>query len=170
MDIAIALGLAVVNLLWLAALVVTLPGTWGMLLTTALVAWWRWEEGLFHPATLAVLLGLTILAEVLESLGPMAGVKRAGGGRRESWLALIGGIVGAAAGTAIPVPLVGTLIGACIGAFVGAAIAAASLGLSDSQTYRIGWAAARGRLWATVMKTGIGGVMWIIITVASFWP
>ena len=45
-----ATSLVVINAVWLALVLVGLPGNWLMVATTALVAWWQWGP---PPATTA---------------------------------------------------------------------------------------------------------------------
>jgi hypothetical protein len=62
----------------------------------------------------------------------------------------------------IPVPIVGTLVGLCAGAFIGAAILEHSRGKGHEHTLRVGWGAAKGRLFGTLAKTAIGLVMLVV--------
>jgi uncharacterized protein YqgC (DUF456 family) len=75
----------------------------------------------------------------------------------------VGGIVG----TALPVPIVGTLIGACLGAFAGSLIGDLWAGRPLFPTFETGWGATVGRLWGTVAKLAIGGMILVILAVAS---
>ena len=174
---AYAVLLVVVNAFWLFLVILGLPGTWLMLATTALLAWWQWVPGaawseqVFHPATLAVGLLLALLGELLEFVLGAAGSKRAGG----SWLgaigAIVGGIVGGIMATfMIPIPIIGSLIGACIGAFVGAALGELAGGQEIGLSLQSGRGAAVGRFWGTVAKLGVGIAIWALIAVAVFWP
>src|SRR2546423_14912354 len=71
-------------------------------------------------ATMAIVLGLAFLGELVEWWVGFGLTKRYGGSRRSGWGALVGGVVGALVG--VPVPIVGSVIGAFIGAFGGAAL------------------------------------------------
>src|SRR5438105_2863574 len=71
-------------------------------------------------ATIAIVLGLAFLGELLEWWVGFGLTERYGGSRRSGWGALVGGIAGAMVG--VPVPIVGSVIGAFTGAFVGAAL------------------------------------------------
>ncbi|MFG0250838.1 MAG: DUF456 family protein, partial [Phycisphaeraceae bacterium JB051] len=98
-----------------------LPGTWLMLLVTGTWAWWYWDEQAISFWTLAALLGLAIVGEIVETFAGVVTSKHAKSSKRSIVMGIIGGIAGAILGTGfIPVPLFGTLIGACIGAGIAA--------------------------------------------------
>jgi uncharacterized protein YqgC (DUF456 family) len=164
--LALAL-LVIVNAAGVFMVVLQLPGTWLMLLATGLVAWWQPNQ--IGWAVLAVMLLLAVMGELVEALLASAKARRAGGSRRGALLAIVGGIVGAVVGTILlPVPVVGTLTGACVGAGGGALAGDRLAGRSWSRAWTAGAAAARGRLWATVLKLIIALAMWAIATVAVF--
>lgn len=144
----------------LAVTVMTLPGLWLMLAVSALYGWGTGWQYLGWK-TLGVLLALAALAEVIEITSAGAGAKRAGGGRRGMWGALIGGIIG---GIVLSIPLwfVGTLIGVCIGTFAGAMIGEFSAGRNLGRSALIGASAAGGRLKGTLIKVGFGCLMLVI--------
>ena len=109
------------NLLAVFMVLLQLPGTWMMLLCTGLWAWWYWDEQAIGIWTLASLLVLAIIGEVVETFAGVVTSRQAKSSKRSMLLGLVGGIGGAILGTTmIPVPLFGTLIGACIGAGLGA--------------------------------------------------
>jgi len=163
--------LLIANLCWLGLNLLGLPGNWLILLSTALLAWWYWAEGLVSVWTLAALLVLAILGEVAESLAGAAGSRRAGASRGGAWGAFFGGILGAVVGTfAIPIPLVGSLLGACMGAAGGAWAMELAGGRTRGESMRSAMGAGAGRLLGTVSKIAIGGGMWLLATVATFWP
>ena len=87
--------LTLVNLVWLATVVLGLPGTWLIVVTTTLVAWWQWpaegtgEAGMFAVATLIVIVALAAVGEIAEFFTGVVGSKKAGGTRRGSIGALI---------------------------------------------------------------------------------
>lgn len=167
----IATLLAVTNAFWLLLTLLTLPGNWLMVTAAALVAWWRWDERMFSPWTLLVILGLALVGELVELLASSVAVKRSGGSRIGSFGALLGAILGAVLGTImLPIPLLGSLVGACGGACAGAWAGDLAAGRPHRASARSGVAAGAGRLFATVAKFAVGALIWIIITVASFWP
>lgn len=162
--------LAVVNALWLFLVLLGLPGTWLMVASTAVVAWLYWDQGMFSHWTLAALVGLAVLGEILEFVAGMFGAKSAGGSRGGAFGALLGGLVGAVAGTfVIPVPVFGSLLGACIGAFLGALALEMAGGQEMEPAIRIGMGAGVGRFFGTVAKLGVGVAIWGVATVAAFW-
>lgn len=171
MTILWASALSVVNLGWLALVVFGLPGTWLMVATTALVAWWKWDQQMFSPWTLAVVVALAVLGEVLEFLAGVAGSRKSGGSWLGAALSLVGGLVGAVIGSAaIPIPVAGTLLGACLGAAGGAFVAEAALGRPMRPALQSGLGAGIGRFVGTLLKLAVGAIIWLIITVAAFWP
>lgn len=177
MHYALAVGLVLLNTLWLGFVVLGLPGNWLMVLSTLLVAWWQWDAAahggpaLFHLATLIAVVALAVLGEVLEFFAGVAGAKRAGGTRKGAIGALVGGIGGAIAGTLfIPIPVLGSLLGACGGAGLGACLFELSAGRRIEEATRAGVGAGRGRLMGTLYKIFVGVAIWLIVAIAAFWP
>jgi uncharacterized protein YqgC (DUF456 family) len=154
--------LFVFELAGIAITVMTLPGLWLMLASAAVYAllthgnyigWW----------TLATLLVLATVAEIIEFTSSGAGAKRAGGGRAGIWGAIIGGIVGGIVlSFFIPIPVFGTLVGVCLGTFLGAMIGEFAFGREITHSLKIGFGAAKGRLFGTFIKLGFGCVMLVI--------
>ena len=163
--------LVVTNLVWLALTLIMLPGNWIMVTMTLLLAWWQWDERMFSPWTLVVIVGLAVMGEVVEFLSSALGVKRMGGTKWSSLSSLLGAIVGAIAGTfLIPIPVLGSLIGACAGACAAAGGVEAAQGRDARSAAKSGLAAGAGRLLGTGMKFAIGVVIWLVVAVAAFWP
>ncbi len=155
------------NLLAVFMVLLQLPGTWMMLLCTGLWAWWYWDEQAIGIWTLASLLVLAIIGEVVETFAGVVTSRQAKSSKRSMLLGLVGGIGGAILGTTmIPVPLFGTLIGACIGAGLGAMLGDHWAGRNWKEVKTAGKAAAKGRLWGTVGKVIIAVIMFIIATTA----
>lgn len=162
--------LTLVNAGWLFLVVLGLPGTWLMVLSAALFAWAYWETAIGRW-TLLTLVGLAVIGEVLEFVAGVAGSQRAGGTRRGAIGALAGGLIGGVVGTgAIPIPLIGSLLGACAGAFAGAMILELSGGRDANESFRSGVGAGVGRFFGTLGKFAAGVAIWIVATVAAFWP
>ncbi len=166
----LAVVLAIVNALALATVIIGLPGNWFMLVFTGLFAWWGWDQSLIGGWTLLLLLALALLAELVEFAAGMAGAARAGGGWRGSLGALVGGIVGGVIGLLLPPPVVAALIGSCAGAGLGAYLLERRGQDAAPKAKRIGWSAGMGRLWGTLGKLALGGLIWVLATLASFWP
>jgi uncharacterized protein len=163
-----AVLLTVMNLALWVGILFNLPGTWLMVLVTALLTWWQPEYVQVSWTVIGVTAGLAALGEVLEFALGAAGSRRAGGSRRAAGLAIVGGLVGGLLGTALPVPIVGTLIGACLGAFLGSLLGDLWAGRPLLPSLEGGWGAAVGRLWGTVSKLAIGGIIVVILTLAAF--
>jgi uncharacterized protein YqgC (DUF456 family) len=117
-------------------------------------------------ATIAVVLGLAFLGEILEWWIGFGLARRFGGSRRAGWGALLGAIVGAVVG--VPVPIVGSVIGAFVGSFGGAALFEYSLSGTAATAVRAGWGAMLGRAVAAGAKVAIGVVIAVIGTVAAW--
>ena len=165
--IVIALvALVAFNALCVVLVFLQLPGTWLMLLATALAAWWgQWEQiGGWTLCTLAV---VALAGELVELLAGMAGAARAGGTRRAAGLALLGAVVRAIVGTlALPVPLIGSLLGACLGAAAGSVAGDRWAGRNWQQAAAAGTGAAKGRFFGTLGKVACAAIMWLIVTIA----
>lgn len=171
MTILWAILLIAVSFVCLLTILLTLPGTWLMLAAATLVAWLQWDNGMISSWTLAALLAMAVVGELLETFASSAGARRAGSSRWGSFGAFVGGVLGAIVGTfAIPVPLFGSLIGACAGAAGGAILLELMAGRPTGHSARVGVGAGVGRLMAVAIKFGIGVVMWIVIIFAAFWP
>lgn len=171
-----AIALTLINALWLALVLFGLPGTWLMVLSTAVVAWIQYRPGvdLAHQPisiwTLVALLVLAVVGEILEFIAGAAGAKRAGGSGRGALAAIAGGFVGAILGTfLIPVPVLGSLMGAAGGAGMAAWFVELTGGSGHTAAMRIGWGAGVGRLLGTVYKIIVGAMIWLIAAVAAFW-
>jgi uncharacterized protein YqgC (DUF456 family) len=166
---ALAVGLVLLNLVFWAAILFNLPGTWLMVLTAAVVEWQLPGEALFGWPLLVATAGLALLGEILEFVLGAAGARQAGGSRRGAALAIVGSIIGAIAGTPlIPIPVVGTIIGACAGAFAGAVLGDLWAGQPLFRSVTAGQGAAVGRFWGTVAKFAIGALIVAMLAVASF--
>lgn len=161
-------GLLIVNALGVAMVALQLPGTWVVLLASAGFA-------LLYPQTLgwwtvAILLGLAVIGEAIETLAGAAGARKAGGTKRAMLGAVAGGIVGAIVGTAlIPILLVGTLAGAMAGAGVGSIVGDRWAGRPWGEAWSAGKGAAWGKLWGTLGKLAVAALMWITAAAALLW-
>ncbi len=161
--IVLALLLAV-NAAAVIMVVLQLPGTWMLLLATGVgqllterIGWW----------VVGGLAAAAVLGEVLEFVASARGTSKAGGSRRATMFALVGGVIGAVVGTMV-VPVAGTLIGACVLAGAGSYLGDRWAGRSHEQATEAGKGAAIGRLWGTVAKVAIAVIMWLVTAVAVF--
>jgi hypothetical protein len=140
----------------------TLPGLWLMLAAAAGYAYLTAGHYLGYK-TLIALLVLTAGSEVAELFLGGAGAKKAGASK---W-GILGGLLGAILGGIfltgfIPIPILGTVIGICLGSFAGAFIVELLLGRPVLHSMRIGYGAAKGRLFGIAGKVTIGILMFLI--------
>ena len=163
-----AVVLTVLNLVFWVGILFNLPGTWLMVLVTALLKWWQPGYVQVSWTVLGMAAGLAVLGEVLEFVLGAAGSRHAGGSTRAAALAIVGSLVGGIMGTALPVPIVGTLIGACLGAFIGSLIGDLWAGRPLFPSVETGWGAAVGRFWGTISKLVIGAVIVVVLALAAF--
>ncbi len=171
MDYVIATILIAINTICLGLVVLRLPGIWLMVLCTALVAWARWDDGMFSIWTLAAVLALAAISEALECAAGVVGTRKAGGSRRGAAVSIVGGITGAIIGTIlIPVPVVGSVIGAIVGAALGAWGTELLIGREMHEAVKSGAGAGAGTLAGVLIQMGFGILVWVIIAVAAFWP
>ncbi|UCD75224.1 MAG: DUF456 domain-containing protein [Phycisphaerales bacterium] len=169
-----------------------LPGSWMMLGLAVLIelidGWWLPEESTTTFAWwLIIVCGLLAgVGEVLEFIAGVLGAKKGGASKRGMWGALIGGILGVFLGVGIglPIPIIGSvigsLIGAAIGTFAGAIIGELSApptevdGETTTATVRgslkPATGATIGRVLGTLSKLPIAIIIWLVLTIAAFWP
>ena len=74
-----AVLLTILNLGFWAGILFNLPGTWLMVLVTAVLKWWQPDYVQVSWTVLGVAAGLAALGEVLEFVLGAAGSRRAGG-------------------------------------------------------------------------------------------
>jgi uncharacterized protein len=158
-----ALLLAVCVLAGLILVPFGLPGLWVMVLG---VIGYGWLTGFqtVGVGTIAVVVGLALLGEIVEWWLGFWFAERYGGSRRAGWGALVGGIVGAIVG--VPVPLVGSVIGAFVGSFAGAALFEYTRARAAGVAVRAGWGAVLGRAAAAGLKVALGLVIAVVGLIA----
>jgi uncharacterized protein len=165
-------GLAYATLLMLMAAglflnILGLPGLWLIVISVVVYGWifgWTYV-GVW---TIAVLVVLGLLAELVELLAGAAGSKAAGGSKRGMIGAIVGGIIGGIAGTPlIPIPVVGTIVGSVAGCFIGAYAIEWAIGRTHGDAAVISYGAAKGRIVGLLAKTAFGVVMAIWAAVAA---
>lgn len=142
-----------------------LPGLWLIILFLAMYGWLTEWDRYVGLTSVLWLLGLAVLAEVVEFLAGAAGSKQAGGRKRGMVGAVIGGIVGGILGTPL-LPIIGTIIGACAGAFAGA-VAMEMKDRDWNEAMRVGVGAAKGRFYGIIIKLAIGALMVLVVLVAA---
>jgi uncharacterized protein YqgC (DUF456 family) len=141
----------------------SLPGLWLMDLGIVGFGWLTGFRSV-GVATIALVAGLALLAEIIEWWLGFRFTEKYGGSRRAGWGAFLGGIVGAMMG--VPVPLLGSVIGAFIGAFVGAALFEYTRTRNSGAAARVGWGAVLGRAAAVGVKMGFGFIILIVALIA----
>jgi len=151
--------LGVCTIFGLVLVLLGLPGLWVMV--AGVVGYgWLTDFRSVGVATIAVVLGLAFLGEIIEACLGFRFARTFGGSRRSAWGALVGGIVGAVMG--VPVPIVGSVIGAFLGSFVGAALFEYSLSRAPETAVRAGWGAVVGRAAAAAAKIALGVVIAVL--------
>ena len=159
-----ALVLGICTILGLVLVPLGLPGLWVMV---AGVVGYGWLTGFrsVGVGTIALVLGLAFLGEIIEAWLGFRFARTFGGSRRSAWGALVGGIVGAVMG--VPVPIVGSVIGAFLGSFAGAALFEYSLSRTPDTAVRAGWGAVVGRATAAAAKIALGVVIAVLGVIAA---
>src|SRR6267143_736165 len=156
--------LGVCTILGLVLVPLGLPGLWVMV--AGIVGYgWLTDFRSVGVATIAVVLGLAFLGEIIEAWLGFRFARTFGGSRRSAWGALVGGIVGAVMG--VPVPIVGSVIGAFLGSFAGAALFEYSLSRTPETAVRAGWGAVVGRAMAAAAKIALGMVIAVLAMFAA---
>ena len=145
-----------------------LPGLWVMvgagLLYNLLVG-----DAALSIWTVAAVLVLAVIAEVIEFSLAGRYARKYGGSRRAGWGAILGGIVGAIMGVPIPIPFIGSMIGAFVGAFVGALVFEYTRREANATTAtRVATGALLGRVVAAGMKVAIGFVIMVWLMMAAW--
>lgn len=151
-----------------------LPGNWAILIVTLLFT-------VLVPPTSGIVIGapvlvfmllLAILGEVFEFVLSAAGLAK-GASPRGAFLALVGSIIGSffGAGVFSLLPIIGTaiglILGGALGALLGAFIGEKSLGKDNEESLRLGKIAFWGRLFGSVTKILIAGVLLVIAVTAA---
>lgn len=165
------LMLILLNGCWLMLVLFMLPGNWLMILGTGLFAWWKWDQGIFGWPLLVAIAVLALIGELVEFFAGAGGAKKAGSGWLGAMAAVGGAVVGALLGSVIiPVPIFGTVLGACFGAGLATWCVERASGKEHTASVRSGVGAGKGVLVGTLSKFAIGCVIWLLITIAAFWP
>lgn len=160
--------LLLVNAAGVVLVAIQLPGTWLMIAATAIFAWWRWgqEHWSYGWWTLAALLALAALGELVEFAASAMGSRQVGGSKRGAAISIATALIGAILGSfLIPIPIVGTLIGAALGAGAGASLGDKWAGRSWAQTAQGFKGAALGKLSGAAAKLVIAVAMWLIAAI-----
>jgi len=158
------LGWALFGLTVIIGLALDLVGLFGnwIIFGAVGVVWAATGFQHFGAWSLAALVGLAVLGEVIETAAAGYGTAKFGGNRRAVVAACVGCVLGAIVGTPW-FPVVGTLLGACLGAFVGAV---AHEYLNEQKQARqalwTGLGAALGKVAGLFAKVLVGFAMLLI--------
>lgn len=161
---------------WLSTLI-TLPGNWFIAGFAALFAWLipvTADGRGISWTTVAVLVGLAVLGEVIEFGASAAGAAKQGASKRGIALSMVGAIVGSLLGltAGVPIPIVGpfvmALVGGAAGAFFGAYMGESWKGRPEEHRVAVGRGAFTDRIWGTVAKLAVGAVMLVILAWDAF--
>lgn len=140
-----------------------LPGNWVLVAIGAVVLLipafgdlsWQWY---------LVIIGLAVLAEVIESLLGLVIVAGKGGTRWGVIGSFLGGLTGVIIGSAVAPPFGGVALG-FVGAFAGAVAGEYMREQRSGQAVRVGFWAFVGRSLAMLGKIMCGaGIVWVLIT------
>lgn len=156
--------LGAILILSLVMIVFGLPGLWIMIASAVGYNILGGEQRIGWLSIAGIVI-LAVIAEVLEFSLAGKYARKYGGSRRAGWGAIIGGMIGAFAG--IPIPIIGSVIGAFAGSFIGALIAELSRGSSGGDATKVATGALIGRLLATALKVGIGCTLAVWIFLAA---
>lgn len=143
-----------------------LPANWIALIFAAL---WTFlvPETAMSVKILALMGGLAIAGEIMETLMVQIWGKKYGG----STMGTIAGIVGALIGAVLCAPIlfgIGALFGALIGAFLGSLAVELLRGRHNNEALRAAWGTMLGRFGGTMVKTAIGCAM-VVIAAPRIW-
>ena len=119
----------------------------------------------FQPITwnfIGILLGLSILVELIEFFLSAAAAKKYGSSKWGMWGAIIGGFLGAIWATPIA-PILGTIFGAFIGAFLGAFVFEYIRDSDVNKALRSGWGAFLGAVTGRFLKLIVAIAMVVMI-------
>jgi uncharacterized protein YqgC (DUF456 family) len=159
MELIGILLMALCALVGLVLIPLGLPGLW-IMVAGILAYGWLSDFRTIGIATIAIVLAIAFLGEIIESWLGFRFAKRYGGSSRSGWGALVGGIVGAIVG--VPIAIIGSVIGAFVGSFIGAALFEFSYSRKADVATRAGWGAVVGRAAAAAAKIGLGLVIAVI--------
>ncbi|HVH66821.1 MAG TPA: DUF456 domain-containing protein [Gemmatimonadales bacterium] len=162
-DVIALLVLAGCNLAGLLLVPLGLPGLWVMAAGFLAYGWLTAFRSV-SVASMAIVVGLAFVGEIVDNWLGFRFAKRYGGSKRAGWGALLGGLIGAAVG--VPVPVVGSVIGAFLGSFGGAALFEYARSRRADVAIGAGWGALVGRGAAAAAKIALGVVIGVVSLVA----
>jgi uncharacterized protein YqgC (DUF456 family) len=148
--------------------IVGLPGIWLMIAAVAIYAWLTGVGQFVGLTSLMVLVGIGLLAELVEFLAGSAGAKKAGGSKRAAIGAIVGGLIGGLFLSVVPIPIISTIIGACLGAFIGAAIVEYMIFKDADRSMRVGLGAMHGRFLGIIGKLIFSIIIFLVAAIVAF--
>lgn len=147
--------------------IIGLPGNWVLVGTALLIKLLPWFDG-FTWVYFFVVVGLAVVAEVIESLLGLVVVAKKGGSRWGVLGSFVGGIAGVILGAGF-IPPFGSLVLGLVGAFAGAVLGEYMNDKKTEEALRIGFWSFVGRSLAIMGKVGAGaGIVWILIVKTWF--
>ena len=158
------IGWIVFVLFWLIGIIIIpfgLPGTFVIVIDALIFAWLT----NFQPITwkfLGILLGLSIVVELIEFFLGAAAAKRYGSSKWGMWGAIMGGFFGAFLATPFS-PILGTIFGAFVGAFLGAFVFEYIRDSDVNKALRSGWGAFLGAVTGRFLKLIVAIAMVVMI-------
>lgn len=150
MNIAIYVVMFLLFLLSLGAILVGLPGNWLILILTIVFGFISEWQVISYVET-AVLAGLLLLGELLETLLALKGANKYKPSKWAYVATVAGAIVGALIGTSI-VPLIGSVVGAACGVFLFTYLTESYVSGNADQAERVAKSAMIGSLIGMCLK------------------
>lgn len=147
--------------------IIGLPGNLIILLTGLLYGYYDHFDKMDY-AILVIVLGIFIIAEIIEFVAGVVGAKKEKASKRAMFATFIGTIVGGIWGTAI-LPVLGSLLGALCGAFIATAVAEYSKTKDLDQAKRVGKSVLKGQIIAIIIKSTAAVSMAIILLYQLNW-
>ncbi|MFW5923599.1 MAG: DUF456 domain-containing protein [Planctomycetota bacterium] len=144
-------------------IILGLPGQF-IIVIAALIAWVATGGEVISLAVVILLLGIGILAEVLEGLAGFLGAGRAEGSLWSCIGAVVGGILGAVAGS-MALPIIGSIIGVLAGTFAGAYIVEYGRTRTLETARHVATGALIGRILGSAAKIACALIMITIVTI-----
>lgn len=167
-DILLLLTFTLLGLTGWIMNVLGMPGNWVIVALSAGSYFLVNDGRSLHVglASLAAIVVVALLGELLEFAASAMGASRLGASKRATVLAVVGSIVGAIvglmAGGFIPIPIIGSLIGSLLLGGLGAATGAVGgerwAGKSWDDSMQVGHAAFWGKLLGTLGKAVCGTI------------
>lgn len=154
-------GTPFIAMLGVVLTLVTLPGTWLIVLWSLALA--IWQPSLVPWWVVVILIILAAAGEALEFLASAVGAAKAGASKWGIIFAILGAFLGALLGMLI-VPVIGAIVGGAIGAALGAVAAEmviAKRTWDDSKKIALG--AAIGRLLSMLAKGLVAVLMGMLL-------